>query len=219
MRINVNSDEVIKFTSKLDKLHRSALPIAIRSTLNQAAFSTKKQIPIEAANNFVTRNKGFFRSLTSVNKASGFDINSMKSEVGINTSKSKLAESLSKQEMGGVIKDRNLIATNQSRVSGSKEKQVRKVNYLGNIKLPKSKKKGSGTGFVKIKAKSGMMIFSTKKGAGRKNLDKAVYSYQKGRSVSVKKNSFIEPASIKSQLRMPAMYINEALKQIKKYMK
>jgi hypothetical protein len=217
MRIDVNADELVKFTSKLDKINRSALPIAVRSTLNQAAFATKKEIPIQAANNFITRNKGFFRSLTSVNKAGGFDINKMQSEVGINTSKSKVADGISKQELGGTIKDRNLIAMNQSRVSGSKDKKVRKVNNLSNIRISKTRKKGSGTGFVMLKKGTKGTIFQVKK--GKKNNLTPLYSYQKGRSVNIKRNPFIEPASIKSQNRMPAMYINEALKQIKKYMK
>lgn len=219
MRLDVNTAAIIGFTNKLDQLSRSALPVAVRNTLNNAAFETKNEVPKTASSKFVIRNKNFFRSMTLVNKAGGFDINTMQSEVGISNSKNKVAEGLQKQETGGAIQGRTLIAMDGARVSGSSNKQVKRTNYLANIRLPKSKKKGSGTGFVKIKTASGMVIFQTKKNAGRKNLGKAVYSYRKNRAVGIKKVPFMEIASVKIQKTMPEIYVKEAEKQIRKYLR
>lgn len=43
IKFNVNTEELKAFTKKLETLPRSALPNAIRSTLNGAAFDVKKE--------------------------------------------------------------------------------------------------------------------------------------------------------------------------------
>ena len=42
--IDVNSTELIKFTKKLDKMKRSALPFVVSNTLNSLAFEARKGI-------------------------------------------------------------------------------------------------------------------------------------------------------------------------------
>ena len=215
MELNVNVSEVIKFTDKLDRIGKNALPTAVRNTLNTAAFDTKKQVPITASANFITRNRSFFRSFTLVNKAGGNDINKMQSEVGINASRApKVAEGLEKQETGGTIGNRSLIAMNQARTSGSLEKRIKKTNYLSNVRISKSKKKGTGTGFIMIKHGSKGTVFATSK----KKLT-PIYSYQAGRSVKVKKTPFMEQSAMKIQQRIPAIYTKEAQRTIKRYLK
>ena len=46
---DVNNKEVIKFTAKLERLHRSSFPSAVRNTLNEAAFNMKKTGLIDSA--------------------------------------------------------------------------------------------------------------------------------------------------------------------------
>ena len=91
---DINTNDVIKLTNKLDELHRSALPSAVRNTLNNAAFEMKKNIPFQADKKFITRDKGFFKRMSAVNKASGFDINRMVAETGIISKDKKLAKNL-----------------------------------------------------------------------------------------------------------------------------
>lgn len=43
MQLNVNTDATVALTNKLEKLHKSAFPVAVRSTLNSAAFDMKKR--------------------------------------------------------------------------------------------------------------------------------------------------------------------------------
>ena len=57
--LKLDADEVIKLTVKLDKLHRSALPSAVRNTLNNAAFQTKKEIPIQGQSDLLLGEKRF----------------------------------------------------------------------------------------------------------------------------------------------------------------
>lgn len=218
MQLDVNTAEVIRFTDKLDKLSRSALPVAVRGTLNNAAFETKKEVPNIASSKFITRNKSFFRSFTLVNKAGGFNINSMQSEVGISNVKSKIADGLEKQELGGSIRNRNLIAMDQSRVSGSHEKKIKSINRLSALTVSKGRRKGTGTGVIMIKKGNKGTIFSVKK-KGKKSSLTPLYSYLKGRNVQIKKRPFMEPASEKAQNKIPAFFIKEAEKQIKKYWK
>lgn len=218
MQLDVNIAKVIQFTDKLDKVSRSALPVAVRSTLNNAAFETKKQVPLSASSVFITRNKSFFRSSTLVNKAGGFNINSMQAEVGISTQKNKIAEGLEKQETGGNIRNRNLIAMDQARVSGSHQKVIKTANRLNAIRISKTKKKGTGTGVIMIKKGNKGTVFSVKNKRGKSSLT-PLYSYSKGRQVQIKKRPFMAPASEFAQKQIPNFFIQEAEKQLKKYLK
>lgn len=134
--LKIDTSEVIKFTNKLEKMHRSAFPSAVRNTLNNAAFETKKEIPITAQKKFVTRSKSFFRAFTVFEKAQGFDVDKMISKAGINGGKSggeKVAENLVKQEKGGNIDAGRLTPHNRSRVSNSMSKRIRKKNHKSKL--------------------------------------------------------------------------------------
>ena len=48
MQLNINSDAVVKFTNKLEKMKKFDLPIAIRVTLNDAAFDVKQNVSEDA---------------------------------------------------------------------------------------------------------------------------------------------------------------------------
>jgi len=48
-----------------------------------------KRIPIQGAKRFITRNKGFLKAFSTVDKASGFKINSMVSMAGIDSKKTQ----------------------------------------------------------------------------------------------------------------------------------
>ncbi len=43
MKLDVNTDSAIQLTAKLERLHRSSFPSAVRNTLNDAAFDMKKK--------------------------------------------------------------------------------------------------------------------------------------------------------------------------------
>ena len=71
--LNINNDAVIALTAKLERLNKSALPSAIRSTLNDSAFLMKQKNILESAkNNMTVRNQSFFKRYTGVKRATGF---------------------------------------------------------------------------------------------------------------------------------------------------
>lgn len=217
---DINTDDHIKLTAKLGALHKSALPVAIRGTLNNVAFETKRLIPETAARKFVTRNKSFFRAFSSVNKASGFSINNMTSEVGINPSRgSKVAEGLEKQETGGTINGRKLIPHDQGRVSGSHNKRLRKKNRFGNISIVDvRKRKGKKGNYLLIKKGSGGTVFEIK-GTGKKQKLKPVYTYRSSNKTKVDKSPFMKPATMMAVKKMPQFYLKNAQRQIDRLMR
>ena len=121
MKLYVNTDATIILTAKLEKLHRSAFPSAVRNTLNEVADNHKKLIPKVAKHKFKNeRNKTFFRAITNYEKATGFDVNKMTATSGLNPKAlggkaSKVINNLEKQETGGKIKGRKLLAGSWSR--------------------------------------------------------------------------------------------------------
>ena len=110
MQLNVNTDAVVAFTNKLEKLNRSAFPVAVRTALNSAAFHMKKDAIINSAkDNFIQRKPSFFKANSKVLPANGFDVNTMQSKVGF-TGNSQAVEDLEQQEQGGTIKGRSFLS-------------------------------------------------------------------------------------------------------------
>lgn len=108
VRLDVNTNANIILTAKLERLNKSAFPSAVRSSLNDSAFAMKKtNILASAKLNMKVKNRSFFRKFTGVNKATGFNISSMYSEVGfINTDSNpikgkKAIEGMESNEVGG----------------------------------------------------------------------------------------------------------------------
>ncbi len=225
---DLDSDAAVVFTNKLEKLHRSALPVAVRSTLNSAAFDVKQRsMPREAKATFTERRKNFFKAKSSVKKAQGFDIKSMRSTVGfVGANGNPAVGNLEKQERGGKIGGRGFIPMNDARVSNSLSRSIRGKNRLSsidNLKKIRSKKRfhqivrkvGVG-GFILYKN----TVFEVKK-LERSNIKlRGLYSHEKGRSAVIKTGTnFMKNASLKSGTRLEKFYAIEAKKQINRLTK
>ncbi len=150
---NVNTDAAIKLTAKLERLNKSAFPSAVRSTLNDAAFKMKqKEILDSAKDNMTVRNPTFFKRYTGVQKASGFNVNTMQSKVGFQDRGEKKAEKavqgMESNEEGG-IDEKGAMYLGKSRTSNSLKKKVRRSARFDKSKLAKgrvrSKKSVSNT--------------------------------------------------------------------------
>lgn len=139
MQLDVNTDAVVAFTNKLEKLHRAAFPVAVRSALNSAAFDMKKNtLPSSAKDSFVQRKSSFFKANSKVVMASGFDINTMNAKVGFSGSsagKDQAIDDLEQQESGGDIKSRSFIPWKNARTSSNWNKSVKIMNRLSKIPL------------------------------------------------------------------------------------
>lgn len=212
MELNVNSLAIGRYSEDLRRIRTSLLPKAIRNTLNDVAFNTRRRVPDVASREFTVRNKSLFRTFILVNKTAAGDINSMKTEVGIFDKHEKTAEGLEKQEIGGVT-ERPFIPLDQARISNSNSKRVRKANYLDNIRLPQGRGRGTGTGYVMIKKGDTGTVFQSRQGKKGQKL-KPLYSFGKRRRVSIAKRPFIRTSAIIESRKIEEIYRRNAIKLI-----
>lgn len=142
MQLNINTNACIAFTNKLEKLSRSALPVAVRGALNKAAFDVKMNtMPKKANETFKKRKPNFFKANSRVEMAQGFNVNSMKSTVGFTSTNLQGANNyavkdLTQQEDGGLIKGRSFVPLDGARTGGY-DTPVRanaRISKLKNIK-------------------------------------------------------------------------------------
>jgi hypothetical protein len=247
MRLNINTDATVIFTNKIERLHRSALPNAIRNTLNKVAFDVKQNtMPRSADDAFEKRSPNFFKANSRVDMANGFNINSMRSTVGFTENKlqgrnNHAVDDLEQQEHGGAIKKRSFIPTDIAR-GGSNSRPVKVGNRLSKISnivnVSNAQGKNKHEKFIKsaVHAGKGGYVISndilwridsikTKKvrviGRYRTTKIKAtpIYSFDKGRSVNVHATGFMRRASMESVNKIDQFYITEAKKQIERLMK
>lgn len=136
MVLNINDDELVGFTNRLEKLGGTVLPTTVKQALDFAAFDVKGRTMPEESNRFVHRKPTFFKANSTVVKANGVDIGSMQSEVGFKPKpgdKSHSVEDLEQQEHGGEIDNRAFIALPGARVGKSMNRMVRKQLTLATI--------------------------------------------------------------------------------------
>jgi len=225
--ININTTEIVAFTNKLEKIHRAALPNAVRSTLNDLAFDVKSNTLQSVTNStFIKRKPSFFRAFSRVDRAVGFNIKTMVSSVGMR--KDTATEGMDSQEKGGSEK-RALIATDKARAGKNPKKLVTKRNKFRGKNIVKAngrskqaflraaywgyKKYGKG---VIIRTYNGMFrINNIRKNQGIKT--ERIWSFKKNRSVSVKATRFMEKSALKSTSKMPSIFTKNAQFQIKKW--
>lgn len=131
---NVNTQACVLLVNKLEQLHKSAFPLAVRGTLNAAAFDVKMRTLDESATqNFIRRSPTFFKRFSGVNRATGWNIDSMRAEVGMTAEGGGASElsartavaNMEVQEEGGKITE-GLEYLPGARVSGDADKLVRK---------------------------------------------------------------------------------------------
>ena len=211
--ININSRELVAYTKKLEKLHRSNLPVAIRQTLNELAFLAKKnELPKVFNKEFINRKKTFVTSSSAFNRsANTFDISKMSSEFGMIKGKSGAADRMHLQELGGKISNREKIAQNSVRTGRNINKRVsKKFNYSQYKNLPKGQISRTKQRTI-FKSKKG--IFMIKKGGAWSTL------YLIDRPVTIKKKPFLMPTAERTAKKTPEIYGKKAEARIKKSMK
>lgn len=244
--IDLNNENIVAFTAKLERLNRSAFPSAVRNTLNQAAFETKKELPGVAATKFITREKSFFRRFSLVEKAKGWDVNSMKAIAGINAAIDKeLAINLEAQEFGGLVRGKKLIPHDEARTSKSQLKKVSRKNYLNRVhihdatKAFKAHRGTRGSKFIAAvmstvkRGKKHMLLKTGQKGMvyevtgvsqNIKNKTfkfkiKKLYSVRNNKTHRVQGQRFVTKSSSIAAQQMPRFYKKQAEFQFKKALK
>lgn len=137
MQVEVNIHPLKAHAKRLQQVSKSAMPRAIRNTLNSVAFHVKQSSMLKTSKEeFVNREKNFFKANSSVSMANGFNVNNMSATIGFKPTKVKhnqSVEDLEQQEHGGDIKGRSFIPNKEARVGGSDKRVVRPINRLENI--------------------------------------------------------------------------------------
>lgn len=245
--LNVNSDAVIALTAKLERMHKSAFPSAVRNTLNNAAFDTRNLLPTTGAKQFkYQRNKSFLKTFSTVNKAKGFNVGKMASTVGIDARRDRvLADNLESQEFGGVVRGKKIVAHDDARTSKSKSKRVSRRNAKNKVnahnatntfKAHRGTRNSKFVAAVMSTAKSGkkhMMLnngnrgmiyevksFSQNRKTRRLNFKlKKLYSVRNTNSATVNGVGFMRASANEASKGIEANYIKNAEFQFKKLLR
>jgi len=247
---DVNNDAAIAYTTKLLSLHKSAFPVAVRATLNDAAFDMKKNtLPDSFRSHFVIRAPTFIKRFTSVQKANGFDVDTMSSAIGfVDQGEQKVdaaIRGIEDNEVGGKVTT-GLAYLPGSRVGGSADRAVTRKNRFSkdniieiqNIYNITSRQRVGTTKsrFVAsaiMAAKTGKFIKLRKDGRNyyikvskvsinKGKVDftsKIVYASRNSSNKSIKATHFVEHAAGDTIKKMSDFYKKNAEKQFTKYMK
>lgn len=243
--LNINTDAIVAYTNRLEKLHKSDLPIAIRNTLSKAALETKTRSLLKiSSNKFTNRNKTFFKAKSRFQRALGFDINKMKATVGMvdlrRSGNDHAVRNLEQQEHGGKIRGKSFIPTDKARVGGNPSKPVAPRNRISRIPIRnvirtrKSRGKNKDQRFIRsvimAKRKFGTkayiltdrILFRVNNLSFNKRSRKLrlkitpLYSFKRGRSANVTATNFMRESSLIQAKRLDIFYKNEAQKRIAK---
>ena len=206
---DIDKSDIVEYTNKLERMHRSSLPVSIRGALNDAAFDMKKNtIEKYFKENFTTRNKTFIRAHTAFNKSPNtFDINQMQSSAGVIEGKSKSGDNLEKQEFGGTIKKRGAIPYDTTRVGGSNARKMKKIYYYKKFRNAK-KGRVSRTSKETIIKTERSLLRVTKGGEWS-----VLYRIQN--TVTIKKDPFMKPATDETTKKIPDFFVKQAERRIK----
>ncbi len=237
MQITVDTKAIQEHARRLERISRSALPVAIRETLNDAAKDMKTNTMLaESKKAFINRTDNFFKANSSYDRAEGFSVESMKStlgmtEKGLKGNDNYSVKDLEDQETGGTIEKRAFIPMLGARKGGAR------TLVRANARLQKIKNvvKASTMGFSS--PKSNFIVAAHKAGVGGHFLSKNVlwrvnklnptksndmnltplYSYKPNRKVKVGSHHFIERSGKETQDKMDDYFIARAKKAVLKY--
>lgn len=231
--LHIDNAAMVAHAERLQRIHKSALPVVIRQTLNKAAFDTKTVTMPASADRFIHRKPTFFKANSAVEVATGFDINTMRSIIGFMPKpgdRSHAVEDLQAQEHGGGIRNRSFIAMAQARKSGRWDKMQRNeaiMQRVLNHVIDSSKMQGANEkirftkacikagvgGFVlgnKITSKGNKILYIVQSinrfGGNNVALAMPLFAVKKDRVVSPKPTHFMETASIQSAKKMEAYF-------------
>lgn len=245
VHFNVNTQGALIMVEKLNQIGKSAMPLAIRGTLNGAAFDVKQRTLDESATqNFIRRTPTFFKRFSGVTRASGLNVNSMQAAVGMTAQGVSRAEiaiaHMEQQEYGGAIND-GLDYLSGSR-SGDPLRKVSRSKYYNKENIVKGKFKNKGgtvksrrvaAAFVALREDKQLRIkmgnrkfysqvkgiFKYKKGGRVKIRSKLLSASRDGHPSKINATHFSEEAAERTQPRIPEIFNREATRQINRVWK
>ena len=202
---NINNSDVVELTNKLERLHKSAMPVTVRKTINELAFNAKqKQVRKVFEDQFTIRRKGFIRSHTGVNKSPNtFDIKKMRSEFGV--VKRDSSEGLERQEYGGKNNAKRIVQT-KARIGETEKKRTSRKYYFNKYKKAKNGQVERTKQHTIIK--TDYSILMVEKGSKWSTL------YRLKRSSNWDEKPFIEPPAKLAHLQTEKIFRNLAKKRL-----
>lgn len=139
---NIDNREVVQLTNQLERLHRSAMPVVVRQTLNTAAFEARRHAIRQFKQNFTVRKITFISSHLTVNKvANTFSLSDMEATMGIPKGKSKAGDDLKFLETGGRGRKHDaptLLGRKGNKMKGLLKEQFYKGKYKGRKQVYRS---------------------------------------------------------------------------------
>jgi hypothetical protein len=134
----IDTEQTRQFEDKLRKLNDRAIPFAVRQTLNDLAFATRKNAIDIIGDKMIERNR-WTRGSIRLEKAQGVDTRRMMSVVG------STADYMEKQEFGHTER-KTAITTSYASGEGENAKPrrrvARKANRMSSIKLKRQRNRG-----------------------------------------------------------------------------
>jgi len=145
---NVNTSSLNRLTVELKNLHKAALPNTVRFTLNDLAFDVKKNTLIKGLHDtdMKIKSDSFFKKYSGVEKATGYDVDKMYSQVGMMPSlgsgkADRTIQRMKEQDEGGSLKHssialdsaRGTLKKGNSRAIRGREKKVREDAMRKNL--------------------------------------------------------------------------------------
>lgn len=231
--LTIDLKQVNKMAFQLRRMHRSAMPNVVRDTLNDTAFYAKKeQLKKTTGKIFTKRDKNFFKRFSGVKKAVGYDLRAMSSELGM-SDETVASQNLKQQNNRGKIKKRAFMPLKAARTGGNNSRKISSANRLSKVNIVNSDrfKRGNkksrifkavyaGRGTKKMVLHDGMLYKPKNIREGRKGLKfklTPMYTYKKGRSIYVKKTSFLDKTALEARrVEQNRAFERNFKKQIKK---
>lgn len=233
--LEFKSDKLVAYSLKLAKIHRAALPNAIRFSLTDAAKDVKFRTLKKHANiQFDVSQQAFFRAFSGYKPAKGFSIDKMSSVAGMikgnpKNSKSVASTEIAQQQIAGIVHNKSYIKSSiPNKVSNSAYRKARTQrpfiveDGMRYVKKAFDAQKANKPLLVK-KNKKGVLVKVGKisKAKGKiKIKTKPIASYKEDRSIDLKKQKpFVNNAAVESGKLLNTFFIKNAKKQIQRYMK
>lgn len=242
--ININTDASVALVNRLKSMHRSAMPLAIRGILNAAAFDVKvRTLDDSATQNFIRRSPTFFKRFSGVNRAAGFEINTMRATVGMTANGTARAQTaimnMEKQEHGGKVTE-GLDYLAASRTGSNLDRSVRAAKRFDKSNVIRGAYKYTGTTksrkiaaaysalrenkYQKVKIGSRNFyrtvtsISKTSKGKVRIR-SKLIYVSRSGSIAPIMATHFSQEAAERTKPMIPTFFNREVQKQINRLWK
>ena len=237
MSLEYRGNALIDYSHKLSRIHRAALPNAVRFTLTDVAkdvyFRTLRK---NANKQFDVKKQSFFRAFSEYKPASGNNISRMQSTAGmIKKGKSKVSTEIGQQQFAGVVHNKSFIAIEKGRtgkgLTNKKYRDARKrkpiIAEKGKMFFPNAKKaKDTNSPLIVKKNKRGYFVKVTKirKAKGhkfkREVVTQIIGGYKENRKIDLKTNKpFLNNAALESGNLLNAKFIKNAKLQVKRFLR